>query len=44
MGACAGYQTNYRIPSHTLSESLSWMKKKVGLAEPAKILAQALGY
>jgi hypothetical protein len=31
-------------PSHTLSESLPWMKKKVGLAEPAKILAQALGY
>jgi hypothetical protein len=28
----------------TLSESLPWMKKKVGLAEPVKILAKALGY
>ena len=35
-----------RIPdrSRTLSESLPWMKKKVGLAEPVKILAKALGY
>ena len=30
--------------SRTLSESLPWMKKKVGLAEPVKILAKALGY
>ena len=31
-------------PSRALSESLPWMKKKVGLAEPVKILARALGY
>jgi Sulfotransferase family len=31
-------------PSRTLSESLPWMTKKVGLAEPVKILAKALGY
>jgi hypothetical protein len=31
-------------PSCTLSESLPWMEKKVGLAEPVKILAKTLGY
>jgi sulfotransferase family protein len=30
--------------SRSLNESLPWMKKKVGLAEPVKILAQALCY
>jgi hypothetical protein len=30
--------------SRALSESLPWMKKKTGLAEPVKILDQALGY
>lgn len=35
-----------RIPDRplTLNESLPWLKKKVGLAEPVKILAKALGY
>jgi Sulfotransferase family len=35
-----------KIPDRprTLSESLPWLKKKVGLAEPVKILAKALGY
>jgi hypothetical protein len=30
--------------SRAPSESLPWLKKKVGLAEPVKILARALGY
>jgi Sulfotransferase family len=35
-----------KIPDRalTLSESLPWLKNKVGLAEPVKILAKALGY
>jgi hypothetical protein len=43
MGACADIE-QIPDPSRTLSESLPWMRKKVGLAEPVKILANALGY